>query len=541
MPGRKRDDPGQDRKGEPQMKTQFNASSKSQFRRLVGLTAMMLFFGSGAAKAQFWTAVPGFPGQGASTALLRTDGTVMIQAFAGTCPDGSPQPSGDWYLLLPDAAGNYTTGNWSGFPSFPGGYAPLYYASAVLPDGRVVVVGGEYDGGCLIVDSSTGYILPFSFPDSNFGRSQSWQKLKEPWPGGVPTGVGDGQSVVLPDGTWMVANGFNRQSAILDPKTLTWSYVSKGKIDVNGEEGWTLLPNGDVMTIDVNGSVYQRDRVEVYHYKSKDWTRIKNTAGPLTFNCQSVEIGPAVLMADGKVFAAGADGVTAIYDTTTGDWTLGPPFPPNSYGGGVDGIDDGPAALMPNGNVLMMTSAIYPCQQPGADFLAFDGTNLNPVPSPPNASNEISYNGRMLVLPSGQILFTDGTSDVEIYTPAGTFREEWRPVLSAVGIQSDNVLSAGQTYTAEGYLFNGLSQGAAYGDDAQSATNFPLIRLTNQATGLVMYAPTADFSSGVGSTSAPKVLLHTKFHIPSNMPLGLASVEVVVNGIPSKPVLFSIE
>jgi hypothetical protein len=46
---------------------------------------------------------------------------------------------------------------------------------------------------------------------------------------------------------------------------LVLSYVSKGKHDPNAEEGWTLLPNGDVLTIDTSGSVYQPDEVEVYH------------------------------------------------------------------------------------------------------------------------------------------------------------------------------------------------------------------------------------------------------------------------------------
>lgn len=518
----------------------FRATMKSVITRLIGFTVLLSLYGSGAANAQFWTPVPNYPGAfGAGTALLRTDGTVMIQDASSACNGTSANLSGNWYLLIPDVNGNYTTGDWSPFPSFPGGYAPLYYASAVLRDGRVVVLGGEYNGSCIVVQSSTGYILPFSFPDSNFGRSESWQPLPEPRAGGPGIGTGDAQSVVLPDGTWMIGGCCGKQGAILDPKTLNWSYESKGKLDSNSEEGWTLLPNGDVLAISLDAGV-KPDHVQVYNYKTKTWTSVRDTPYQLSF-CG--EMGPAVLMPDGKVFAAGADGVTAIYDPATNHWTPGPSFPPNSFGNGLDGIEDGPAALMPNGNVLMLTSGITPCgiDPPGADFLEFDGTNLNPVPPTPNASNESSFQGRMLVLPSGQILFTDGTSDVEIYTPAGTVKDEWRPILSAIDGQTDNVLSRGKTYTAYGYLFNGFSQGAAYGDDAQSATNYPLVRLINQATGYVAYAPTADFSSGVADLTKPKKLVHTKVHIPSYMPTGLTSVEVVVNGISSKPVFFTIE
>jgi hypothetical protein len=36
----------------------------------------------------------------------------------------------------------------------------------------------------------------------------------------------------------------------------------------------------------------------------------------------------------------------------------------------------------------------------------------------------------------------------------------------------------------------GLSQAAAFGDEYQTATNYPLVRITNPATGHVFYAKT---------------------------------------------------
>ncbi|MGK4422351.1 hypothetical protein ACSLVQ_29295, partial [Klebsiella pneumoniae] len=56
-------------------------------------------------------------------------------------------------------------------------------------------------------------------------------------------------------------------------------------------------------------------------------------------------------------------------------------------------------------------------------------------------------------------------------------------------------LTAGQTYAFSGVQLSGLTQGAAYGDDYQSATNYPLVRIVNQATGHVVYARTSGFSS----------------------------------------------
>src|SRR5205823_7650793 len=102
-----------------------------------------------------------------------------------------------------------------------------------------------------------------------------------------------------------------------------------------------------------------------------------------------------------------------------------------------------------------------------------------------------SYVGRMLVLPTGQILFTDGSTDVEIYTANGTFNSAWQPAI----IQSPASVVPGATYMISGTQFNGLSQGAAYGDDAQSATNYPLVRITNSATSHVVYARTHNHST----------------------------------------------
>jgi len=75
----------------------------------------------------------GFPG--AANPLLLTDGSVIVQD-AG-CPD--------WWRLTPDSSGSYANGTWTQIGSLPPGYAPLYHSSAVLPDGRVIIMGGEYN------------------------------------------------------------------------------------------------------------------------------------------------------------------------------------------------------------------------------------------------------------------------------------------------------------------------------------------------------------------------------------------------------------
>jgi hypothetical protein len=77
------------------------------------------------------------PVDGLSAPLLLTDGTVILHN----------QSTPDWYRLTPDSTGSYLNGTWSQIASLPSGYAPLYFASAVLPDGRVMMNGGEYNFG----------------------------------------------------------------------------------------------------------------------------------------------------------------------------------------------------------------------------------------------------------------------------------------------------------------------------------------------------------------------------------------------------------
>jgi hypothetical protein len=93
-----------------------------------------------------------FPPGGASNPLLLTDGTVIV----------ADEDSPIWYKLTPDINGSYVNGTWTQIASLPvingTQYAPLYHASAVLPDGRVIIMGGEYNGGSTEVWTNLGAI-----------------------------------------------------------------------------------------------------------------------------------------------------------------------------------------------------------------------------------------------------------------------------------------------------------------------------------------------------------------------------------------------
>ncbi len=485
-----------------------------------------------------WTPLrnqPTFLADGAANPILLTDGSVLVQDA------GFP----DWWKLTPDATGSYVNGTWTQVASMPTGYNPLYHSSAVLPDGRLIVEGGEY-----LCDTATFNCDPVW---TNLGAI--YDPVKDFWtPVAPPSGwdtIGDAQGIVLANGTYMQANCCTSEAALLDPKTLTWTATGSGKFDPNDEEGWTLLPSGKVLTVDAYVPIPPFPYIptgtnsELYNPRTGTWSSGGSTkvqlwdsgAGCGGENVATFEVGPGVLRADGTVFYAGSntcpDGVgnTAIYNAYSGRWRPGPLVPE------IDGVtdinvSDGPAAWEPNDKVLVMASPGF--GNPPSFFLEWDGRNLNQVPGPPNAPVDGSFYGNMLVLPTGQILLTDFSNDIEIYTPTITRDDrQLQKEIAPVVLFAPQLLQRGSSYTIYGVRFNGVSQGAAYGDDAQAATNYPLVRITNLKTSHVSYARTHDHSS---MAVASDDVVFTHFDIPKAQESGPSTLQVVANGIASSPI-----
>ena len=440
-----------------------------------------------------WTPVTNVPaGFKPGSLLLQDDGSVLVHR------DNTPT----WYRLTPDRKGNYATGTWTQIASTS--WAPLDYASAVLPDGRTVVIGGEYDAGNQVW-SATGQIYD---PDTN-----TWSSLPAP-PGW--TSVGDASSTMLPNGTLMLGGCCNSEQALLNAADKTWTITGAGKHSPNEEESWTLLPNGTVMTVNIH-TLRIGNSAEAYSPSTGTWSPLPETPDRLT---TGEEIGPAPLTPSGKVFAFGATGNNDTYDTATGTWSSGVSFPRDCFG--QCAMADAPAAVLPDGHVLAAASAFFfdPTR-----FFDYDGTTMTRVADPAGASTSPSFVGRMLVLPTGQILET-GSGLMNIYTDPGSPDPAWRPTITSV----PHVLTRGATYTVSGIQLSGLTEGAYYGDDNQFASNYPLVRITNGDTGDVYYAKTFNPTS---YSVAPGTPSSASFTVPADLPPGAAKLEVVANGIPS--------
>ncbi|HEX2593461.1 MAG TPA: hypothetical protein VHL34_18310 [Rhizomicrobium sp.] len=474
-----------------------------------------------------WTPLTNpFPGSSfPDTALLLTDGTVIMH---GGC-------TREWWRLTPDNKGNYAKGTWTQIAMLPKGYLPLYFASQVLSDGRVIMNGGEYIN-CNPVWSNAGAIYD--------PVADKWTSVTPP-PGW--NNIGDAQSTVLSDGSYMLADlNFDAVIASISGNTVTWTPTGTGKGDRYNEEGWTIIPDQRLFTVDANRALdTSNSQTEIYTPLTGTWTTVKQAPAQFT-DPVAHEIGPGVLMASGKVFQLGANscadpscpGHTGLYDPAKNKWTLGPDIPGDEAG--LHNVSDGPAALLPNGHVLFQASPNAGSNfNTPSHFYEFDGTSIVQVNEPSSAPNIAAYEGRMLLLPSGQVFWSADVGDVEVYTPTG------KPVAKAVPtiISSPATVKQGKSnYSISGTMFNGVSEGAYYGDDAQSSTNYPIVRIKNNATGHVCFAKTHDFSKrGIGVVGET---VTAQFNIPAATPrtgilpceTGASTLQVIVNGIPSAKV-----
>jgi hypothetical protein len=496
------------------------------------------FFGPAASP---WTPLKNPPPTGTpGTMLLESDGTVLVHDEPDNNTTGGTNA---WYKLTPDSSGSYIDGTWSQIASMPAAYTPLYFASAILPDGRMIVEGGEYIGENAVWSDQGEIYNP---------ATNTWASVAPP-PGW--TNIGDAASDVLPNGTFMLQHpcqtcvtnpDLTVDDALLNPRTMKWTVIpGTGKNDPNDEEGWTLEPSGQLLTVDT----WIPAATQLFNPSTKSWSFAGNTAanGDPVDPFPVVEIGPQVEMPGGNTFVVGAGASTqepptacttdadtqnALYQYATGTWAAGPEIP--AIGGEEYDSTDGPGSTLPDGNVLFDASACL--YNTPTHFFVYNASSntLTQVPDVPNAPNDSSYYTRMLTLPNGQVLFNDGSSQMEVYTAGGTPNPSWAPSITSL---SSTTLAPGRTYSLSGKQLAGLDQGSAYGDDVQDNTNFPLVRITNSATGVVTYARTRDWTS---VSVAPGTRSSTRFTLPPGTPAGQSTLVVTANGIASAPSLVTI-
>jgi len=618
------------------------------------------------------------PANSVGTMMLLTDGTVFAQS-------GSDYRH--WLRLTPDSHGSYVNGTWTTLA--PMGMARLYFASQVLEDGRVWVLGGEYSGPYLSPNvTATGEIYdpvanswsPIKpYPDEPGGCFPglvlSDVKLKAGSPvisgiystvgmqagwtitgNGIPAGAtvvsvdsetkvtmsakatltgtstavqfigilsacfGDDPSILLSRRRVLAGNILQNSTYFYSIDSNSWApAANKVYNDPSDEEGWTSLRGGAMLNYDLFQSIITgQGYAELYHPSKNVWTSISPADGSahgtlpvLSSTLLGYELGPELALQDGRALVIGANPHTALYKQATNTWAAGPDIigtlsnPFGTIEHALFGADDAPAALMPNGHVLLAadagpnpitekgntvtgssvitniptTAGLQPywgvAQASGnsdvipqgtyitsidslhqihisssaaasktglrltfggvfsnpTELFDFDphGDRISPVNPPladPNLPYLPAYAARMLVLPNGQILFSDGAGgQLYAYTPEGSANPAYWPVIEKVE-HDDGV------FTLTGRQLNGPSDASAYGDDAQSNENYPIVRLQN-SSGQVFYCRTRDWTStGVGDITHESV----KFTLNRSVRAGVYQLFVSAGGISSAPV-----
>jgi hypothetical protein len=467
--------------------------------------------------AGVWTPLANLAPDGVELMLLLPDGTVM----AADEPGGTNY-SAIWYLLTPDIHGSYVNGTWSQLASMS--YTRYDYSSIVLTNGQVFVAGGEYGTGFAtsevynpLSNIWTSVSVPASLLDPavaspEVGENQGFYDS-------IAKILGNGQVLIAPDGASTYGG-----TLLFNPATSTWSAgptsVKKAYPD-QAEASWVKLPDDSFLTVDPSSTNSERFIPSLLKW-------ITDTDLPVHL-CTNGEIGPAVLLPNGRAIFFGATGHTALYTpsgtTNLGTWTAGPDIP--------DGMisPDAPAAALSNGKVLCAVEPL-PVYSAPTSFYEYDpfASSFTAVSGPTGSTYFAApYYTKMLDLPDGSVLFsTGGYSQLYTYRPDGSPVASGKPTISSITYNTETA-----TYLLTGILLNGISEGASYGDDAQMDGNYPLVRLTDAATN-VYYARTCNWNST--SVQATNRLVSVQFVLPASLPLTDYSLVAVANGIASDPV-----
>jgi autotransporter-associated beta strand protein len=461
-----------------------------------------------------WTALTNLAptSAGISTMMLLSDGTIMAQG------GGDNSTVNTWFSLTPNSSGSYLNGTWSDRRSMS--TPRRFYGSNVLTSGSVFLVGGEYtDAGKVFTNTGETYN-----PVSN-----TWSAIAN-FPN---TQFGDDPTALLPNGDVLAGYLNGPQTYIYHPSTNTWTATTGTKLrnDNSDEETWVTLPDGSILSYDVctnDPTGCSRGRAQRYVPSSGTW--IDAGAVPVTLTSQALgyELGPALLLPDGRVFQIGANNQTAFYTPSTNSWTAGPSLPSNM------GADDAPAAMLPNGHVLLAADTSSPnLFTPPTKIYDFDpvANTITQVTTPTaltTALNAIpAFFSRMVMLPSGQMLIAAGTNQLWVYTPAEAPNSSWLPAITSI-----TRTSVPGTVTLTGTQLNGLSEGASYGDDAEMSSNYPLVQLHNIPFFGSPYLRTFNWSStGVATGSTP---VSVQFALGTGIDVLMS---VVANGISSSTAL----
>jgi Kelch motif len=378
---------------------------------------------------------------------------------------------------------------------------------SILLSSKKILQGDLVNGNTYIYDAASNSWSPSGtkvYPDSS--DEEGWTRTSE-------------GRIVNYDLFYSIAtNGAYAEQ--YNPATGTWSSISpsagtaKGTIpqlsgtNIGYELGASLrLQDGSVLEI---GATQHN---ATYNPTTNTWAVAPDTIGtlngiPSPFGSDD---GPAAILPNGHVMYAADAGISGF--TSSGNITFGSAvikgipstailqvyWPVNGKG------IPGGAYIVSVDSPSQVTISSAATATKSRDAISWGGTYSNPAElfdfdpvantivqvtsalPDANLPYEGSYPTRMLILPTGQLMFSDDSAQLWVYTSPGQANPALRPLIANV-----RYVGGGQ-FKLSGFQLDGQSAGAAYGDDDQMDSNYPIIHMVN-LSGDVFYARTFDWS-----------------------------------------------
>ena len=358
----------------------------------------------------------------------------------------------------------------------PGAYLLVkrcHHTATLLPDGRVLVVGGA-----IAVPNKSCSASPLSSAELFDPVSSSWS-LAAPMAVArylhTATLLANGKVLVVGGGT--TGNVVVPSSELYDPATNSWATVAT-PISPRAAHTATLLASGNVLAAGGINDVAYLASAEIYNPISNAWTA---TPALSTSRAQH----SALLLPSSKVMIAGGDNSdfyfasTEIYDPATNTWVDGPDMADYRVFHG--------ATLLPDGRVLMV-GGYDGSYLPGVEIYdATDGawaaTASMAVPRRFHISTLLS---------SGEVLVAGGANSAgvaqataEIYDPTLASWRAAAPMLTARQHFAASLLTTGQVLVTGGQAF-AAPTAELYDPDADAWTTTPMLTPRSNNTSTVL-------------------------------------------------------
>jgi hypothetical protein len=206
------------------------------------------------------------------------------------------------------------------------------HAATLLPDGKVLVIGGG--------DSSDGNGGPLATAEVYDPATGAWTAT------GNTIGAGPGRTAtLLGNGSVLVTGGVGESlealavAELFDPSTASWS-ATGNMLEARSGHRATLMLDGKVLV--TGGGLAS---AELYDPATGQWTATGSTLGVLVGHSATLLSNGTVLVAGGMA-GTGASSSAEVYDPSTGQWT--------ATGGMLEGRIFHSATLLPGGRVLVI-------------------------------------------------------------------------------------------------------------------------------------------------------------------------------------------